>query len=118
MDPVRAPICDLQNLRLPLPSRARRQPRLRWYYAAARSRGSGGWRVLDGSPQCLAIQALGCVLPAELFARWEDLAPMSTRPQTERSHGLPQGAAEPGQFVIHARRSGREDSPLYQAVSF
>jgi hypothetical protein len=68
--------------------------------------------VLDGSPQCLAIQALGCVLPVELFARCEDLAHMSTRPQTERFHGLPQGAAEPGQFVIHARRSGREDSPL------
>ena len=35
--------------------------------------------MLDGSPQCLAIQALGCVLPVELFARCEDLAHMSYR---------------------------------------
>ena len=42
---------------------------------------------------------------------------MSTRPQTERFHSLPQGAAEFGQFVIHTLRRGGEDSPRHQAVS-
>ena len=42
---------------------------------------------------------------------------MSARPRTERFHGLPQGAAELGQFVIHTLRSGGEDSPRHQAVS-
>jgi hypothetical protein len=37
---------------------------------------------------------------------------MSARPRTERFHGLPQGAAELGQFVIHTLRSGGEDSPF------
>ena len=73
--------------------------------------------MLDASPQCLATQALGCALPVELFARCEDLAHMSTRPQTERFHGLPQGAATLGQLVIHTLRSGGEDSPRQQAVS-
>jgi hypothetical protein len=31
--------------------------------------------------------------------------------------GLPQGAAELGQFVIHTLRSGGEDSPRHQAFS-
>src|ERR1700731_2070683 len=31
--------------------------------------------------------------------------------------GLPQGAAELGQFVIHTLRSGGEDGPRHQAVS-
>ena len=42
---------------------------------------------------------------------------MSARPQTERLHGLPQGAAELGQLVIDPRRSGGEDSPRHQAVA-
>src|ERR1700732_3545314 len=60
---------------------------------------------------------LACILLVELFARREDLAHMSARPRTERFHGLPQGAAELGQFVIHTLRSGGEDSPRHQAVS-
>jgi len=94
----------------------RRQRRLHWYYAAVRSRGSGSaGRIAVMLGQ---YRRLGCILPVELFARCEDLAHMSARPQTERFHRLPQGAAELGQFVIHALRSGGEDSPLYQAVPF
>src|SRR5882757_5369456 len=53
----------------------------------------------------------------ELFPRREDLAYMRARPQTERFDGLPQAAAELGQFVLHALRTGGEDSPRHQAVS-
>src|ERR1700737_3112678 len=61
---------------------------------------------------------LACVLLVELFPRCEDLAYMSARPRTERFPGLPQGAAELGQFVIHTLRSGGENSPRYRAVLF
>jgi hypothetical protein len=63
------------------------------------------------------IPTLSWALPVELFSRCEDLAHMSARPRTERFHGLPQGAAELGQFVIHTLRSGGEDSPRDEAVS-
>src|SRR6202040_4029361 len=57
------------------------------------------------------------VLPVELFPRCEDLAHMSARPQAERFDGLPQSAAELGQFVIDTLRTGGEDRPRHQAVS-
>jgi putative AbiEi antitoxin of type IV toxin-antitoxin system len=44
-------------------------------------------------------------LLVELFPRFEDVAHMSVRPQTERFHGLPQGAATLDQLVIHTLRS-------------
>jgi hypothetical protein len=76
----------------------------------------------EPSVRCVAAMrpesgVLACVLLIELFTRFEDLAYMSARPRTERFDGLPQGAAELGQFVIHALRSGGEDSPRHQAVS-
>src|SRR5258707_14850328 len=47
-------------------------------------------RVLAGAEDLLV----------ELFPRFEAVAHMSVRPQTERFHGLPQGAATLGQLVI------------------
>src|SRR5437868_3558310 len=60
---------------------------------------------------------LARVLSVEPFPRCHYLAQMSARPQTERLHGLPQGATELGQFVIHTLRRGGKHSPLHQAVS-
>jgi hypothetical protein len=55
---------------------------------------------------------LAGVLLIELFP-----CHMSARPRSERFHGLPQGAAELVQFVIHTLGSGGEDGPPPLSVS-
>src|SRR5216683_3458102 len=77
-------------------------------FAQDDSRGGSGTRPQSG----LSAR----VLPIEPFPRFEDLAHMSARPRTERFDGLPQGAAELGQRVIHPLRRGRIDSPRHQPV--
>src|SRR5258708_7100619 len=57
------------------------------------------------------------VLSIELFPRSEDLGHMRARPRTQRFNRVPQGAAELGQFVVHALRRGWEDGPRHEAVS-
>src|SRR6266568_9170257 len=72
--------------------------RIHWYCQRGSVRRVAAMRPESG--------VLAWVLLVELFPRCEDLAHMGARPRAERLDGLPQGAAELGQLVIHALRSG------------